>query len=107
MIRIALVDHVSVGKTTLLNALLQDKVTEVSSLRRTTAAVNYFCLSQGATTSANARDMLSNDGIRMGTKEVVQGQAFSNQKINPGINADSTNRSQQPLLHNKERPIIR
>ena len=42
-IRVALIGHVSVGKTTLLNAILGDKYSEVS-MKRTTAAVNIFRL---------------------------------------------------------------
>ena len=40
-IKIAFIGHVSVGKTTVLNAILRDKYGEVS-MRRTTAGVNYF-----------------------------------------------------------------
>ncbi len=40
-IKVALLGYVSVGKTTVLNALLQDKFSEVS-MRRTTAGVNFF-----------------------------------------------------------------
>jgi small GTP-binding protein len=40
-IKVALIGHVSVGKTTVLNALFRDKFGEVS-MKRTTAAVNYF-----------------------------------------------------------------
>lgn len=43
-IKIALLGYVSVGKTTVINALLRDKFGEVS-MRRTTAGVNYFRLS--------------------------------------------------------------
>jgi len=43
-IKVALLGHVSAGKTTVLNALLQDKFSEVSK-RRTTAGVNHFQLS--------------------------------------------------------------
>lgn len=43
-IKIALLGHVSVGKTTLLNALLGDKFSEVSK-KRTTAGINHFHLS--------------------------------------------------------------
>ncbi|CAB9509042.1 expressed unknown protein [Seminavis robusta] len=47
-IKIALLGYVSVGKTTVLNALFRDKFSEVSA-RRTTAGINYFrCMSQGA-----------------------------------------------------------
>ncbi|CAB9505888.1 expressed unknown protein [Seminavis robusta] len=40
-IRVALLGHVSVGKTTVLNAILGDKFGEVS-MRRTTAGINFF-----------------------------------------------------------------
>jgi small GTP-binding protein len=43
-IKVALLGYVSVGKTTVLNALLQDKFSEVS-MRRTTAGVNFFRVS--------------------------------------------------------------
>lgn len=42
-INIAIVGHVSVGKTTILNALFRDKYGEVS-MKRTTAGINYFRL---------------------------------------------------------------
>ena len=40
-IKVALLGYVSVGKTTVLNALFRDKFSEVS-MRRTTAGVNFF-----------------------------------------------------------------
>lgn len=40
-IKVALIGHVSVGKTTVLNALFRDKFGEVS-MKRTTAGINYF-----------------------------------------------------------------
>ena len=43
-IKVALLCHVSVGKSTVLNALLQDKFSEVS-MRHTTAGVNFFRIS--------------------------------------------------------------
>mmetsp|Transcript_30405 Transcript_30405/g.63470 ORF Transcript_30405/g.63470 Transcript_30405/m.63470 type:complete len:819 (-) Transcript_30405:70-2526(-) len=43
-IRVALIGYVSVGKTTILNALLRDKYSEVS-MKRTTAGVNLFRIS--------------------------------------------------------------
>jgi GTPase SAR1 family protein len=42
-IKVALLGHVSAGKSTVLNALLRDKFSEVS-MRRTTAGVNFFRL---------------------------------------------------------------
>ena len=44
-IKVALIGYVSVGKTTVLNALFREKFGEVS-MRRTTAAVNFFCLDE-------------------------------------------------------------
>mmetsp|Transcript_3942 Transcript_3942/g.6026 ORF Transcript_3942/g.6026 Transcript_3942/m.6026 type:complete len:760 (-) Transcript_3942:120-2399(-) len=43
-IKVALLGHVSAGKTTILNALFQDKYSEVS-MRRTTAGINFFRVS--------------------------------------------------------------
>jgi GTPase SAR1 family protein len=43
-IKVALLGYVSVGKTTVLNALLKDKFSEVS-MRRTAAGVNFFRVS--------------------------------------------------------------
>ena len=40
-IKVALIGHVSVGKTTVLNALFRDKFGEVS-MKRTTAGINYI-----------------------------------------------------------------
>jgi GTPase SAR1 family protein len=40
-IKVALLGYVSAGKTTVLNALLRDKFSEVA-MRRTTAGVNFF-----------------------------------------------------------------
>ena len=43
-IRVAIIGNVSVGKTTVLNALLKDKFSEVS-MKRTTAGINLFRIS--------------------------------------------------------------
>jgi GTPase SAR1 family protein len=40
-IRVALVGYVSVGKTTVLNAIFRDKFSEVAQ-KRTTAGINFF-----------------------------------------------------------------
>ena len=40
-IKVALIGYVSVGKTTVLNALFRDRYSEVS-MSRTTAGVNFF-----------------------------------------------------------------
>jgi GTPase SAR1 family protein len=59
-IQVALLGHVSVGKTTILNALFQDKYSEVS-MSRTTAAVNRFYLS---TASHQHQEEPTTDGAR-------------------------------------------
>jgi GTPase SAR1 family protein len=66
-IKIALIGHVSVGKTTLLNAILRNMHSEVS-MRRTTAGVNYFCLytckegvNVAENTNGNDTSILPND----------------------------------------------
>ena len=51
-IRVALIGYVSVGKTTVLNALLKDKFSEVS-MKRTTAGINSFRLSVKDKTQEN------------------------------------------------------
>jgi small GTP-binding protein len=65
-IKVALLGYVSVGKTTVLNALFRDKFSEVS-MRRTTAGINYFrIVSQGSNT--------------MKTKQQQQSSAVSDQE---------------------------
>ena len=51
-IKVALLGYVSVGKSTVLNALLQGNYSEVS-MRRTTAAINFFRISNA--NNANKR----------------------------------------------------
>jgi GTPase SAR1 family protein len=48
-IKVALLGHVSVGKTTVLNALFQEQFGEVS-MKRTTAGINNFRVLSGTTT---------------------------------------------------------
>jgi len=60
-IQIALLGHVSVGKTTLLNALLCGKFSEVS-MRRTTAGVNHFRI---ASQGFPANDTLSKSSVTL------------------------------------------
>ena len=52
-ITIALLGHVSVGKTTVLNALLGEKYSEVS-MRRTTSGINHFRISYDIKTSLSS-----------------------------------------------------
>jgi len=46
-IKVAIVGHVSVGKTTVLNALLGEKFSEVS-MRKATSGINHFRISNEA-----------------------------------------------------------
>lgn len=64
-IRVALVGYVSVGKSTVLNALLGDKFSEVN-MRRTTAGVNCFRIQQ----PEDEED--GNDGVEISDKEQQQ-----------------------------------
>ena len=57
-IRVALLGYVSVGKSTVLNALLQGNYSEVS-MRRTTAAINFFRISNA--NNANKRRRIESD----------------------------------------------
>ena len=47
-IRVAVIGHAAVGKSTAVNALLRSRFSEVAR-RRTTAGVNYLRVSSGAT----------------------------------------------------------
>ena len=58
-IKVGLLGHVSVGKTTGLNALLQEKFSEVS-MKRTTAGINLFRVSSLAK-SAKLSTNIGND----------------------------------------------
>jgi GTPase Era involved in 16S rRNA processing len=63
-IKVAILGYVSVGKTTVLNALFQGKFSEVS-MRRTTAAINMFRIStrkQDITKEDTAADATCTDG---------------------------------------------
>jgi GTPase SAR1 family protein len=69
-IKVALLGCVSVGKTTVLNALLQDKFSEVS-MRRTTAGVNFFSVSATRRRSKRKKpDRCESEGGRKSPKKV-------------------------------------
>jgi GTPase SAR1 family protein len=59
-IKVALLGHVSAGKSTVLNALLRDKFSEVS-MRRTTAGVNLFRLHTKIPKDASVMDQAEGD----------------------------------------------
>jgi GTPase SAR1 family protein len=60
-IKVALLGHVSAGKSTVLNALLRDKFSEVS-MRRTTAGVNFFRLHTKVPKETNEADEKDQQG---------------------------------------------
>ena len=61
-IKVALLGYVSVGKTTVLNALFQEQFSEVSRCR-TTAAVNHFRVSSDVSNESKAKNShTSSDG---------------------------------------------
>jgi GTPase SAR1 family protein len=71
-----LLGYVSVGKTTVLNALLQDKFSEVS-MRRTTAGVNFFRVSATPSNSkCKEPDSYESEGGRKTPK--VEGKVSEN-----------------------------
>mmetsp|Transcript_18099 Transcript_18099/g.20273 ORF Transcript_18099/g.20273 Transcript_18099/m.20273 type:complete len:677 (-) Transcript_18099:143-2173(-) len=69
-IRVALVGYVSVGKSTVINALLGDQFSEVS-MRRTTAGFNHFRVSQksasSTSTSTSVAETITETGIKTET----------------------------------------
>jgi len=65
-IKVALLGHVSVGKTTVLNALFQDKFSEVS-MRRTTAGINHFRISF----CTNEKSGVSNGDVKNTAKQTL------------------------------------
>lgn len=77
-IKVALLGHVSVGKTTLLNALLGDKFGEVSR-KRTTAGVNFFHLlssrsseKKSAHSTASSAAKKPEEGCTQRSKDVLK-----------------------------------
>jgi len=62
-IKVALLGNVSAGKSTVLNALLKDKFSEVA-MKRTTAGVNYFSVFKkpSSLTSSESDDSTANNG---------------------------------------------
>jgi len=79
-IKIALLGYVSVGKTTVLNALLRDKYSEVS-MRRTTAGVSHFRLNDHQQSNAGAAAVLEeitqdNQKLRSDDSEEVEEKFF-------------------------------
>lgn len=75
-IKVALLGHVSVGKTTVLNALFQDKFSEVS-MRRTTAGINFFRVSSCGSKTADLGSKNDKDSSGVSDKECA-GEKTSN-----------------------------
>ena len=75
-IKVALIGYVSVGKTTVLNALFREKFGEVS-MRRTTAAVNYFRIDNaGSTSPIPILEQTIKDNVAFRNKEQVHERNF-------------------------------
>ena len=84
-IKVALLGYVSAGKTTVLNALLQGKFSEVS-MRRTTAGVNFFRVYAPTKSSTLEPDNLrtaehtlheiTNDNARLRQAKEIQESTF-------------------------------
>jgi GTPase SAR1 family protein len=78
-IKIALIGHVSAGKTTVLNALFREKYGEVS-MGRTTAGINYFRISSA---KKNLEEIVSDDDELLDGKE--SGDANSSSVKEKGV----------------------
>jgi len=72
-IRVALVGYVSVGKSTVLNALLGDNYSEVQ-MRRTTAAVNFFRVQQPQEDTGIVEDSSKKSSEPVGEHEQTKGK---------------------------------
>lgn len=75
-IKVAIIGYVSVGKTTVLNALFREKFGEVS-MRRTTAAVNFFRIESAGRDSANSTlAQTIEDNLAFRNEDVVCERSF-------------------------------
>jgi small GTP-binding protein len=75
-IKVALIGYVSVGKTTVLNALFREKYGEVS-MRRTTAAVNCYRIDKSSnTTTPSVLSQTIHDNFAFRNSDIVQENAF-------------------------------
>ena len=77
-IKVALIGYVSVGKTTVLNALFREKFGEVS-MRRTTAAVNFFCIGgiTGCDSSRSTFAQTIEDNVAFRNEDLVCERTFN------------------------------
>lgn len=88
-IKLALLGHVSVGKTTILNALLQDKYSEVKKTR-TTAAVNCFYLSSPLSVASSAvKDNVDNINIDTSSETAAAAAATATTAVNTAAEAEA------------------
>jgi GTPase SAR1 family protein len=92
-IKVALIGYVSVGKTTILNALLRDKYGEVA-MGRATASVNNYCVStttpseksstEPAVSASEIHDKTMQENARLRISDTVE-EAWFNVTLNEAI----------------------
>ena len=97
-IKVALIGHVSVGKTTVLNALFRDKFGEVS-MKRTTAGINYFRIVPKRLKANNASERVDKNGKTW--SDVVSYDTKSAGLILKEITADNKSFRNSSNIHEK------
>jgi GTPase SAR1 family protein len=88
-IKVTLLGHVSVGKLTVLNALLQDKFSEVP-MRRTTAGVNFFRISAANIADKNSNRCFGNNQDKLSNIKSEPSDSFTNNAIMEGVQSASS-----------------
>eukprot|EP00978_Attheya_sp_CCMP212_P041075 scaffold231003_cov24-Attheya_sp.AAC.1 len=85
-IRVAVIGYVSVGKTTVINALFGAEYGEVA-MKRTTAVVNYFRVSSVPSSSSSSQD---DDSIEIVCKNLSASATLKETATDNGVFRDST-----------------